>query len=220
MSSRCAMHPTNSARRVLILAKAPRPGLAKTRLAPLLGEEGAAALQARLIQHALKAAREASIGAIELHGTPDDDDFLRYCAGHYGATLIPQAEGDLGERMRMALERALGENACAILIGADCPALTARHLRLAARSLDEGNDAVFVPTEDGGYALIGVRRCDPRLFEALAWSTPSVMEETRARLRGLGWTWHELETLWDVDWPADYERLLASGLLERKPAAA
>lgn len=214
------MRLTSSARRVLVLAKAPRPGLAKTRLVPLLGEEGAAALQARLVKHALKTARDAALGAIELHGAPADDDFLRYCAGHYGTALIAQAEGDLGERMHAALSRALGESACAILIGADCPALTARHLRLAARSLDDGCDAVFAPAEDGGYTLVALKRCDPRLFEALAWSTPSVMDETRARLRSLGWDWHELETLWDVDRPADYERLVASRLLERRTRQA
>ena len=208
------MPPTSSDRRVLLLAKAPRPGLVKTRLVPLLGTEGAAALQARLIKHALKTAREASLGAIELHGAPADDDFLRYCAGHYGAALLPQAAGDLGERMRSALGRALEAADCAILIGADCPALTTRHLRLAAHALDDGDDAVFAPTEDGGYALVGLKRCDARLFEGIAWSTPTVMDETRARLRGLGWRWHELDTLWDVDRPGDYERLLASGLLE------
>lgn len=214
------MPRTGKRRRILLLAKAPRPGLAKTRLAPLLGAEGAAALQARLIKHALKTARGAALGAIELHGAPADDDFLRYCAGHYGAALLPQADGDLGERMRSALTRALDAADSAILIGADCPALTARHLRAAAQALDDGNDAVFAPTEDGGYALVGLKRCDVRLFEAIAWSTPTVMDETRTRLRGLGWRWHELDTLWDVDRPGDYERLLASRLLEHASSAA
>jgi hypothetical protein len=213
------MHRTSKRRRVLLLAKAPQPGVAKTRLVPLLGAEGAAALQARLIKHALKTAREASLGAIELHGAPADDDFLRYCAGRYGVTLLPQAEGDLGERMRAALEHALGASDCTILIGADCPALTARHLRLAARALDAGNDAVFAPVEDGGYALVGLKRCDGRLFEGIAWSMASVMDETRARLRALGWRWHELDTLWDIDRTEDYERLLASGLLEQASRA-
>lgn len=207
-------------RSVLLLAKAPRPGLAKTRLAPLLGEDGAAALHARLVKHALATARKAGLGATELHAEPADDDFLRYCAGHYGAALVAQVAGDLGERMRAAFAHALAQSACAILIGADCPALTARHLRDAARSLDDGADAAFVPTEDGGYALIALKQCAPRLFESIAWSTPAVMETTRERLRELGWRWHELETLWDVDQPVDYERLLASGLLARTPRRA
>lgn len=202
--------------RVLVFAKAPRPGLAKTRLVPLLGDEGAAALHARLVEHALETARRAALGEIELHGAPADDDFLRYCAERYGAALIDQTEGDLGARMRAALEAALAACARVVLIGADCPALTPRHLRAAARGLDEGHDAVFAPAEDGGYALIGLTRCDPGLFEDISWSTAAVMDETRERLRALGWRWLELDTLWDVDRPEDYERLLASRLLERE----
>jgi uncharacterized protein len=72
---------------------------------------------------------------------------------------------------------------------------------------------VFVPAEDGGYALIGLSRNDARVFEGINWGGTEVMAQTRERLRGLGWRWHELDTLWDVDRPADYQRLLQSGLL-------
>ena len=106
----------------------------------------------------------------------------------------------------------------ALLIGSDCPALTARHLRQADRALRDGADAVFVPCEDGGYALIGLKRVDARLFDGIAWGGETVMAETRSRLRGLGWRWRELETLWDVDRPEDYQRLLASGLLDGRHA--
>jgi rSAM/selenodomain-associated transferase 1 len=208
------MPPTNRERRVLVFAKAPRPGSAKTRLIPLLGAEGAAALHARLIKRTLNIVRRASLGAIELHGSPADDDFLRHCAASFGADLFEQQEGDLGARMARALSRALARGGSAILIGTDCPAMTARHLRRAAQVLDDGHDAVFVPTEDGGYALVGLARYDPRIFEGIAWSTSSVMRETRERLLLLGWRWAELETLWDVDLPADYDRLLAEGSLE------
>jgi rSAM/selenodomain-associated transferase 1 len=204
-----------SSRRVLVFAKAPQPGFAKTRLIPLLGAQGAAALHARLIKHTLQTAKRAAVGAVELHGAPADDDFLRYCAERYDVQLVGQSDGDLGDRMCAALERVLSACASAVLIGSDCPALTARYLRRAALVLDDGNDAVLAPTEDGGYALIGVRRCDERLFQRIAWSTPDVMSETRERLRTLGWRWCELATLWDVDCPADYERLRESGLLER-----
>ena len=73
--------------------------------------------------------------------------------------------------------------------------------------------------EDGGYVLIGLTRCDARLFEGIAWGGSSVVAETRARLRALGWTWRELDTLWDVDRPEDYERLISSGLLDPQTAA-
>lgn len=207
------MSLTSSERRVLVFAKAPRPGCAKTRLMPLLGPQGAAALHARLIKHTLKTVRRASLGRLELHGAPADDDFLRYCAAAYSADLLEQQDGDLGARMSGALSRALAQGSCAILIGTDCPALTARHLRRAAQALNDGQDAVFVPTEDGGYALVGLGQYDSRIFEGIAWSTSSVMQATRARLQSLGWRWAELETLWDVDEPPDYHRLLAEGLL-------
>lgn len=198
--------------RVIVFARAPRPGQTKTRLIPALGPEGAAALHARLIKHALSTARRSALGPVELHGTPADDDFLRQCAERYGAELRPQAEGDLGARMRAAMESALDRGARPLLIGSDCPALTPHHLRAARRALDD-HDAAFAPTEDGGYALIALARSDSAVFDGIAWGTAEVMARTRERLAALRWRWLELETLWDVDRPDDYARLVASGLL-------
>lgn len=200
---------------VIVFARAPQPGAAKTRLIPLLGPDGAAALHARLVEHALATAARAGLGAVELHGTPACDRFLGACATLHGATLKAQVEGDLGERMHAAAFGALTQHERVILIGSDCPALAPDHLRASARLLEEGHDAVLAPAEDGGYTLIALARCDKRLFDGVAWSTSTVMEETRRRLHRLGWCWHELETLWDVDRPADYRRLIESNLLER-----
>ena len=196
-----------------MFARAPTPGRAKTRLAPLLGAEGAAALHARLVEHTLRIAREARFDTLALHGTPANDAFLGACASRHGAVLEAQVAGDLGARMHAAVASALAGHDRVILIGTDCPLLTAQALRRAASALTGDRDAVFVPVEDGGYALIGLRRCDARLFEAMPWSTERVMAETRSRLEALGWRWRELATLWDVDRPQDYERLLASGAL-------
>lgn len=209
------MSRTASTCKVLVFAKAPRAGIAKTRLAPLLGPAGAAALHAKLIDHTLETACGAGICEVELHGDPADDDILKLCALRHGVRLVGQIVDDLGERMHAALERALTTCAHAILVGCDCPTLTADHLKRAAADLQNGDDAVFAPVEDGGYALVGLARCDARLFEGIAWSTQEVMVETRRRLAELGWRWSELETLWDVDSPADYARLMASGLLAR-----
>jgi len=202
---------------VIVFAKAPEPGSVKTRLVPVLGTEGAAALHAKLVKHTLGTLRAASFKRVELHCAPGTDDpFFRFCEGHYGFPLQPQVAGDLGARMLSAFERALAAHACVVLIGTDCPALTARHLRQAERALRDGNEAVFIPCEDGGYALIGLQRADGQLFEGVSWGGDSVMTQTRARLSALGWRWHELETLWDVDRPADYQRLMDSGLLDRR----
>ena len=206
---------------VVVFARAPVPGAVKTRLVPLLGADGAAALHVRLVKIALRTARQAGFSAIELHGAPDAaDPFFRFCAGHYGVALVAQAGGDLGERMHAAFEQTLVSATGVLLIGSDCPALTARHLRQAERALRDGADAALAPCEDGGYALIGLRRVDARLFAGVGWGDATVMAETRRRLAALGWRWQELETLWDVDRPEDYARLVASGLLDGPSATA
>lgn len=215
------MRTTNPDTRLLLFTKAPRPGTVKTRLVPLLGETGAAALHLRLTEHALATARAAAIGPVELHCAPDcDDPFLRQCADTYGARLVPQVQGDLGARMAIAFQQALARSRYVILIGTDCPGLTADHLRTARIALATGADAVFIPTEDGGYALAGLVGYDRRVFTDIAWGEDGVMNQTRERLSELGWHWRELETLWDIDRPEDYERLLRLKLLDKGPAPA
>src|ERR1700736_1896363 len=94
---------------VAILAKAPLPGLAKTRLAPLLGADGAAALQARMIERAVETARSADIGPVTLWAAPDQDHpAFQTLAALFGVTLVRQPDGDLGTRMLAALDAARG----------------------------------------------------------------------------------------------------------------
>jgi uncharacterized protein len=205
---------------ILVFAKGLAAGAVKTRLAPLLDARGAAALHSQLVEQTLATAAAAAIGAVYLYGAPGDDTFLAACATRHGATLRDQSRGDLGQRMCVALAAALGTAPHAILVGTDCPVMTVRHLRQAAVALEAGADAVFVPVEDGGYALVGVSRAEPRLFQGIPWSTDRVMEVTRDRLRELGRSWTELETLWDIDRPADYERFLALGAHAPPPAGS
>jgi len=126
-----------------------------------------------------------------------------------GVALAAQPEGDLGARMMAAVEAARG---AAIVVGTDCPALTTEHLRAAVRALVDGIDVVIIPVDDGGYGLIGMQRPQPALFEGMTWSTSSVMAETRRRLSRLGLSWREPARLWDVDRPADLDRLAGAGL--------
>jgi rSAM/selenodomain-associated transferase 1 len=195
---------------VAILAKAPLPGLAKTRLAPALGADGAAALQGRLIERAVDTARAADIGPVTLWATPDQDHpAFQTLAALFGVRLACQPDGDLGARMLAALRAARG---LAIVIGTDCPALRPEHLRAAAAALIGGVDAVLVPVEDGGYALIGMREPQPALFADMPWSTADVMAETRRRLTRLALSRREPARLWDVDLPEDVERMKREGL--------
>lgn len=87
------------------------------------------------------------------------------------------------------------------------PGIGPKHLREATRALIAGDDAVFYPAEDGGYALAGLRAPQRTLFADMPWSTSSVMSETRARARAQGLLVREFETLWDVDLPERLERL-------------
>lgn len=200
---------------ILVFAKAPLPGAAKTRLIPLLGAEGAAALQSRLLGRALATARAASPDALQLWCAPDcSHPALQEAAQRHRATLHAQRGNDLGARMAQAFDASLAPGRHTLIIGTDCPALAPRHLQEAAAALRGDCDAVFIPAEDGGYALIGLARRAPALFEDIAWGGPAVMTQTRERLSAAGLRWRELETLWDVDRPEDFLRLQASGLMD------
>jgi hypothetical protein len=196
--------------RVVVFARAPLPGRAKSRLVPRLGVWGAARLQARLTERTLRTARAARFGAVELHATPRlRQPFFLRCARVFKVSLRAQRGRDLGERMHHALAQALRGAHAAILIGTDCPALGAIDLRRAAAALLGGADAVLAPAEDGGYALIGLRRADARAFHGIAWGTPDVYAATRRRMTALGWRVRVLRTVWDLDRPEDLGRRIA-----------
>lgn len=185
------------------MARAPAPGQAKTRLALVIGGDQAAALAARMLECTLETARLAAVGTIELCVTPDTrHPAVRAAAERTGAALSDQGEGDLGERMARIARRVLAAGDAPLVVGTDCPSLSAGHLQQAAQALQR-HDAVLQPAFDGGYVLIGLRRFDLRLFEGVPWSTAAVMATTRERLRELGWSWREAETLHDIDRAAD-----------------
>ncbi len=189
--------------RILVFAKAPLPGRAKTRLIPALGEAGAARLAARLLDHALRQALAAGVGPVELRMSPAPGS-----AAWAGISLPAgietsyQGEGDLGARMARAARRSIDNVEAVLLIGTDCPDLTAERLRIAAAYLVD-NDAVLHRAEDGGYPLLGLRTFDASLFEAIPWSTPAVADITLGRIAALGWRVWLGDTLRDIDEPAD-----------------
>lgn len=200
---------------LMVFAKAPVPGAAKTRLIPLLGADGAAALQEKLMRHALATAAAARPDLLELWCTPDAaDPLLQTAAALHGATLHTQSGTDLGARLDQAFSETLTRARYALCTGTDCPALQSRHFVAALAALREGTDAVFAPAEDGGYTLIGLARNDSRLFSDIDWGSDRVMQQTREQLKRCGLQWRELETLWDIDRPEDWHRLQRSGLLD------
>lgn len=193
--------------RLIIFAKAPQAGLAKTRLIPALGAAGAAQLARRMLAETLATALAANVGVVELCLTPAPTDAA--WQGFNWPTevqLSTQGEGDLGQRLARATRRSLALGCPLMLIGTDCPELTVELLRAAAAQL-LSHDSVLHPTYDGGYALLGVQHDNPRVFADIHWSTASVAASTRERITELGWNLAEGACLHDVDTPDDLQWL-------------
>jgi len=205
---------------VAVMAKAPLAGLAKTRLIPALGAHGAARAQRRFALAAADTAWQAAqrmggpmLARMHLWAAPSASQrFFRAWRRASPAAAKwhwhDQVQGDLGTRMAAVFAQHLAAEPGLplLLMGTDCPPLSPGHLLEAARALAD-HDAVLIPAEDGGYALIGLRRPCAALFEGVDWSTERVLAQTRERLRAAGLRWHELPALWDVDTPDDWQRL-------------
>jgi hypothetical protein len=200
-----ATPPSNANPVVAILATAPIPGFAKTRLVPTIGAHAAAVLQERLTERTVATAFASGVGPVILCCEPDatHDSFLKMVA-RMKITLRPQPQGDLGVRMLAAMAGRAGP---ILLIGTDCPALTDAHLRSAASALHDGNDVVIVPAERGSCVLLGMRKAEPALFTNIAWGGSTALSETRARIVARRLTLVEHPPLWDVDAELDLARL-------------
>ena len=203
-------------RAVLVMAKAPRAGLAKTRLAPMLGHDRCASLQAALITRAATTATAVTPGATFLAFDPPDarDELAGLLPA--GVELLPQRGGHLGERMAAAVTDvyAVHQGLLAV-VGTDIPLLGARHLRGTFAELATGADVVLGPAYDGGYYLAGMTRPVPSLFDIdpELWGGPDVLAATVARVEANGLRWHLLEVLRDLDTPEDAVTLAAEPTL-------
>ncbi len=192
---------------VIVFAKAPVPGEAKTRLIPAIGAAQAALMHAALTERAIVTAQHSSADDVELCCTPNSGEaFFQYCAEDFAVSLTEQGDGDLGQRMLRALNSALAYIEKVIIIGADCPALTAKHIQNATKALSKA-EIVLMPAEDGGYVLIGATRTHMKMFDGIHWGTSTVLAEQHRNLIACGLTLIETETLWDVDRPEDLVRL-------------
>lgn len=188
-----------SATRIILFAKAPLPGQVKTRLIPALGASGAAMLARRMLMQTLDAAVAARVGIVELCASPgfQHADWSGFNLPE-GVVTSEQRDGDIGQRMACAARRALADGERVLLIGSDCPALSAQRLRIAALALDE-HDAVIHPALDGGYPLLGLKVFAAELFDSMPWSTSQVAALTLARMQALRWRTWVGETLPDID---------------------
>ena len=193
---------------ILVFARAPVAGEAKTRLIPALGAAGAAHLHRRLTEHALATATTANAGAVQLWCTPGPDDpFFAECARRHPIVLKTQRGATLGERLAFAAAGALRGRDAIVVIGTDCPALRHAHLQGALAALKD-HDAVIHPAEDGGYVLIGLAEPCPEVFADIDWGSDRVFNQTMGKFSRARKRVSVKETLWDVDTPTDLERLM------------
>lgn len=190
-------------RKTLILfTRYPRPGLAKTRLIPTLGPQGAAGLQRRMTEQTLRQAQAFSLRCgvrLEIHFAGGGPAAMRQWLGPH--PFLPQARGTVGERMAQAFMGAFAAGSTrTIIIGTDCPGLTADILHQAFVAL-ASCDLVLGPAMDGGFYLIGLTEPRPFLFEDIAWGTSSVLKQTLVKAQAL--TVSQLAPLHDIDRPED-----------------
>jgi rSAM/selenodomain-associated transferase 1 len=186
---------------LIIFTRTPRLGSAKRRLAAGLGETGALRFYRANLN---RLARRLSAGqrwSCRLAVSPDRDAIGGY---RWPANLprFAQGPGDLGDRMARAM--AAMAPGPVVIVGADIPEITASHIAGAFRLLGHA-DAVFGPTADGGYWLVGLKRRPrhPQIFRPVRWSSHHALKDTAANLPP-GARIAYLETLADIDTLDDY----------------
>ena len=205
-----------------VMAKAPRPGLAKTRLCPPLRPAEAAELSAAFLRDITEnialAARSAPIhGCIAYAPAGAAGSFAEHVAE--GTSLVladgsPPVPPDVQGFGRCLLHAAYALFAAGFgavcLVNSDSPTLPTASLIRAARALLMPRERIVLgPAEDGGYYLLGMKQPHPHLFADIAWSTDGVAAATRARAAALGLDVVTLPAWYDVDDAATLDRLVA-----------
>jgi rSAM/selenodomain-associated transferase 1 len=203
-----------------VMAKAPRPGLAKTRLCPPLRPEQAAQLSAAFLrditENIAQAARSAPIHGCIAYAPMGCESWFD---GHLaeGTTFVladgtppmpPDVQG-FGRCLLHAAQAMFNAGFGAVcLVNSDSPTLPTAVLAKAARALlAPGERIVLGPADDGGYYLLGMQQPHAHLFADITWSTSEVADTTRARAASLNLEVTVLPTWYDVDDAASLSRL-------------
>lgn len=208
-------------RAVLIFVKYPEPGRVKTRLAATVGAEQAAEIYERLVAEVFARLPDDAEVIVCFDPAERGGEIRRWIGGLTGKgplRFLPQAAGDLGERLERAFAEAfaLGFGQVAA-IGTDCIEIDAPIFDETWTALGE-HDVVLGPSEDGGYYLIALAAPCPPLFHGIAWSGASVLADTLARAAAAGLRVHRLPVRLDVDTEEDWRiarRRLESATLDR-----
>jgi len=184
---------------VYVVAKAPQPGVSKTRLCPPLTPDQASRLAAAFLHDTLSNVALAGLSPrIVCRGTTEQQK-LRRLVGPQTQVSIQSGAG-LGDALDAAFRQGVADGFAAVaVLGADSPTLPALVIREAFAALTDDNDVALGPAEDGGYYLLAARRLYPWLFRDMPWSTDGVASETLRRCQALGLRTHVLPAWYDVD---------------------
>ena len=180
------------------MVKEPAAGRVKTRLAREIGAVQATAFYRKTLFAVLRRLARPGRWKTELDITPDAA--VASPIWPKGIARRAQGRGDLGERMQRVMDSS--PPGPVIVIGTDVPTVTCAHIQAALKALGS-NDAVFGPSPDGGYWLVGLKRRPrvPRAFTSVTWSSRDTLEHTLANLAGLSVA--QTATLADVDQAED-----------------
>ena len=191
--------------RVMVFAKAPAPGKVKTRLAPAVGEAGAALLHAAFVRDVVARHNTPPLRSLTVWRAGDIDHPLW---AELGVDLETQCSGNLGDRMAHAFGQELGGDVPVVVLGTDSPSLPREFVNRAFMML-QNHEVVLGPACDGGYYLIGIRGAIPAVFEGIDWGTESVFAQTVEALNAAGIQFAQLPYWYDVDRPSDLRMLRA-----------
>jgi uncharacterized protein len=208
-----------------VMAKAPRPGKVKTRLAPPLTLEQSASINICFLKDTaenIATLNPKGLSAGVISYTPVGDEALFDGLLPREFSLIPQRGDGFGERLLASAEDLLACGFGAVcLIDSDSPTVPATAFAQAVEALSRPGDRIVLgPSNDGGYYLIGLKRAHPQPFANISWSTSLVYEETVAAIRDAGIELLELPMWYDVDDGATLEILRAELLEGIRPSFA
>ncbi len=190
---------------LVVIAKAPEPGKAKTRLVPPLSFEEAAEVARCLLLDQLEHLRSYEGADLFVAFTPAESAswFKKNTSPAY--TCFPQQGQDLGERMSHCFGEIFARGyKNMVLVGSDLPPLPLRFLNEAYRILSRPKQGIVLgPSRDGGYYLIGMNHARSDLFEGIAWGGNDVLACTLDKLARAGSSPELLPTWFDIDTAED-----------------
>ena len=178
-------------------------GKVKTRLAKDLGDAEALYIYTVLVVYTRTVVNELHCDKFIFYS--DDVEQNDDWKNEYNKAV--QQGNNLGGRMKYAFETVLQNGyEKAIIIGTDCPMLTAKIIEEAFKKLNK-NDVVIGASADGGYYLLGMQKMQSFLFENIAWSTASVFASTISQCKENKLSYFVLPTLHDVDIAEDLRHM-------------